>query len=138
MGHGQPAQAVACQRVHPRLVEHHAGREFGRPSEDTGQRMQVLRVSRTVGKGDVDAALALAEREVVAAVHGDGQDRRVVLENSRGAVALVPVSYTHLRAHETRHDLVCRLLLEKKKNTHLATKTQTESGPDSIHHQKKD
>ena len=28
---------------------------------------------------------------------------------------LVAVSYTHLRAHETRHDLVCRLLLEKKK-----------------------
>src|SRR5659263_222304 len=24
----------------------------------------------------------------------------------------VSVSYTHLRAHETRHDLVCRLLLE--------------------------
>src|SRR5450756_2553906 len=24
----------------------------------------------------------------------------------------VPVSYTHLRAHETRHDIVCRLLLE--------------------------
>src|SRR5665648_1159402 len=24
----------------------------------------------------------------------------------------LPVSYTHLRAHETRHDLVCRLLLE--------------------------
>src|SRR5450756_1569184 len=23
----------------------------------------------------------------------------------------LPVSYTHLRAHETRHDLVCRLLL---------------------------
>src|SRR5665648_1112966 len=28
---------------------------------------------------------------------------------------LSAVSYTHLRAHETRHDLVCRLLLEKKK-----------------------
>ena len=28
----------------------------------------------------------------------------------------VPVSYTHLRAHETVLDLVCRLLLEKKKN----------------------
>ena len=26
-----------------------------------------------------------------------------------------PVSYTHLRAHETVLDLVCRLLLEKKK-----------------------
>ena len=31
-----------------------------------------------------------------------------------------PVSYTHLRAHETVLDLVCRLLLEKKKpNDHL-------------------
>ena len=27
-----------------------------------------------------------------------------------------PVSYTHLRAHETVLDLVCRLLLEKKKH----------------------
>ena len=27
-----------------------------------------------------------------------------------------PVSYTHLRAHETVLDLVCRLLLEKKKS----------------------
>ena len=27
----------------------------------------------------------------------------------------VPVSYTHLRAHETLRYLVCRLLLEKKK-----------------------
>ena len=35
---------------------------------------------------------------------------RKVLQYARS-----PVSYTHLRAHETRHDLVCRLLLEKKK-----------------------
>src|SRR5674476_772307 len=28
---------------------------------------------------------------------------------------LGPVSYTHLRAHETGRNLVCRLLLEKKK-----------------------
>ena len=27
----------------------------------------------------------------------------------------IAVSYTHLRAHETEADLVCRLLLEKKK-----------------------
>ena len=33
-----------------------------------------------------------------------------------GAMAArVSVSYTHLRAHETVLDLVCRLLLEKKK-----------------------
>eukprot|EP01016_Furgasonia_blochmanni_P046091 TRINITY_DN6587_c0_g1_i1.p1 TRINITY_DN6587_c0_g1~~TRINITY_DN6587_c0_g1_i1.p1 ORF type:complete len:282 (-),score=-21.08 TRINITY_DN6587_c0_g1_i1:1-846(-) len=31
----------------------------------------------------------------------------------------VPVSYTHLRAHETDSYLVCRLLLEKKKNTYI-------------------
>ena len=32
-----------------------------------------------------------------------------------GTMGSGTVSYTHLRAHETRHDLVCRLLLEKKK-----------------------
>eukprot|EP00658_Telonema_sp_P-2_P001003 TRINITY_DN1036_c0_g1_i4.p1 TRINITY_DN1036_c0_g1~~TRINITY_DN1036_c0_g1_i4.p1 ORF type:complete len:145 (-),score=30.35 TRINITY_DN1036_c0_g1_i4:24-458(-) len=31
------------------------------------------------------------------------------------AVSIHPVSYTHLRAHETPEHLVCRLLLEKKK-----------------------
>src|SRR5450756_2595385 len=36
--------------------------------------------------------------------------RRATVDSAPG-----PVSYTHLRAHETRHDLVCRLLLEKKK-----------------------
>src|SRR5450756_786274 len=34
---------------------------------------------------------------------------------SGSAINTPSVSYTHLRAHETRHDLVCRLLLEKKK-----------------------
>ena len=33
---------------------------------------------------------------------------------------LIAVSYTHLRAHETVLDLVCRLLLEKKK-PHVTT-----------------
>src|SRR5450756_2818244 len=47
----------------------------------------------------------------------------IILEFSGGirmssapqATSVGSVSYTHLRAHETRHDLVCRLLLEKKK-----------------------
>ena len=34
-----------------------------------------------------------------------------------GTYSRVPVSYTHLRAHETVLDLVCRLLLEKKTTT---------------------
>ena len=36
---------------------------------------------------------------------------KIALEKKR--VTQMAVSYTHLRAHETRHDLVCRLLLEK-------------------------
>src|SRR5678815_3153185 len=32
-----------------------------------------------------------------------------------GDYLIIPVSYTHLRAHETPEQLVCRLLLEKKK-----------------------
>ena len=35
--------------------------------------------------------------------------------DQEAGVRLLPVSYTHLRAHETVLDLVCRLLLEKKK-----------------------
>src|SRR5450756_2110143 len=42
--------------------------------------------------------------------HRDCTGRIVVVHNG-----IIAVSYTHLRAHETRHDLVCRLLLEKKK-----------------------
>ena len=34
---------------------------------------------------------------------------------------LLSVSYTHLRAHETGRNLVCRLLLEKKKNELINT-----------------
>src|SRR5450759_287405 len=43
--------------------------------------------------------------------------RNVLLAIARpiAAEGRASVSYTHLRAHETRHDLVCRLLLEKKK-----------------------
>ena len=33
------------------------------------------------------------------------------------------VSYTHLRAHETGRNLVCRLLLEKKKKETKKEKT---------------
>src|SRR5665648_651173 len=49
-------------------------------------------------------------------------DARLISEIS---TAEIPVSYTHLRAHETRHELVCRLLLEKKKS----------AGQQAAHHQ---
>ena len=40
---------------------------------------------------------------------------RQSIDNIDAALVYMPVSYTHLRAHETVLDLVCRLLLEKKK-----------------------
>ncbi|CZR83250.1 aspartate aminotransferase [Clostridioides difficile] len=41
--------------------------------------------------------------------------REIIYDGAKVPCVLKSVSYTHLRAHETRHDLVCRLLLEKKK-----------------------
>src|SRR5659263_709769 len=48
----------------------------------------------------------------------DNEPRNVLRRNKQEKMWQIirAVSYTHLRAHETRHDLVCRLLLEKKKN----------------------
>ena len=46
-------------------------------------------------------------------VTGANRNARKLL--STDLVNTKPVSYTHLRAHETRSNLVCRLLLEKKK-----------------------
>src|SRR5450759_1343832 len=51
--------------------------------------------------------------EVVGLGQGTFAARRGDLERVALANIREPVSYTHLRAHETRHDLVCRLLLEK-------------------------
>ena len=41
--------------------------------------------------------------------------RGVPVDFGQAVVEVVSVSYTHLRAHATVLDLVCRLLLEKKK-----------------------
>ena len=62
---------------------------------------------------DLDALIRFQNRSI-------SEDEAVVrMAKSRARMielairGLWPVSYTHLRAHETRHDLVCRLLLEK-------------------------
>ena len=53
--------------------------------------------------------------ELAAEVVDDGDLLREQQQDVGGAEGVGPVSYTHLRAHETVLDLVCRLLLEKKK-----------------------
>ena len=72
-------------------------------------------------------------REMECKVYGHGgrpmlyipcQDGRFFdFEDFHMADTLAPVSYTHLRAHETDSYLVCRLLLEKKKKTQQHTRT---------------
>ena len=57
-----------------------------------------------VARFPFDASLALVER-VLGTTPAPGVGRRLH----------EPVSYTHLRAHETVLDLVCRLLLAKQK-----------------------
>src|SRR5450756_3092737 len=66
-----------------------------------------------VGTDGIDEYIATGRGNVVTrgkyTIEKDGNKTRFIITES--------VSYTHLRAHETRHDLVCRLLLEKKKKT---------------------
>ena len=63
-----------------------------------------------------DSAVAVAAIISLAFHPGSGlsNETRAALGQIVGAD---PVSYTHLRAHETVLDLVCRLLLEKKKTS---------------------
>src|SRR5450756_3243458 len=65
---------------------------------------------RDRGAGPRPAAAAGARRS-----RQPGGQREIVRGDADPPQIADPVSYTHLRAHETRHDLVCRLLLEKKK-----------------------
>ena len=57
--------------------------------------------------------LARARASVAAAAPGEAY--RIPMGQRDPATARAPVSYTHLRAHETVLDLVCRLLLDNKK-----------------------
>src|SRR5450756_1770953 len=67
---------------------------------------------------DMVSAILACDKPVICRVNGmrigGGQEIGMACDFSV-AQDLASVSYTHLRAHETRHDLVCRLLLEKKK-----------------------
>ena len=57
-------------------------------------------------------------------------------DSQQGMRTMYAVSYTHLRAHETVLDLVCRLLLEKKnENTayHEHTPFNNLSQPTTYH-----
>eukprot|EP00825_Cyclidium_porcatum_P004222 TRINITY_DN11964_c0_g1_i1.p2 TRINITY_DN11964_c0_g1~~TRINITY_DN11964_c0_g1_i1.p2 ORF type:complete len:108 (-),score=27.23 TRINITY_DN11964_c0_g1_i1:6-329(-) len=80
------------------------------------------------------AASDVYKRQVVStqSTWGKKELMQLALKNNRQGYPLRqryqshPVSYTHLRAHETRHDLVCRLLLEKKKKRTCVKKKEAQ------------
>ena len=71
---------------------------------------------------------------------GQGPSEFKTLPQTGESEGVEPVSYTHLRAHETVLDIVCRLLLEKKKSDAnkraSATQTTTKNHSQSLktHH----
>eukprot|EP00657_Telonema_sp_P-1_P008270 TRINITY_DN2911_c0_g1_i1.p1 TRINITY_DN2911_c0_g1~~TRINITY_DN2911_c0_g1_i1.p1 ORF type:complete len:239 (+),score=33.22 TRINITY_DN2911_c0_g1_i1:211-927(+) len=83
-----PAQIAASRKVGVHAVELHTGRYADASS--AGEQEQELNILKKASAFTIEQGLKLHMG------HG-------------------PVSYTHLRAHETVLDLVCRLLLEKKK-----------------------
>src|SRR5450759_5824118 len=95
----------------------------------TGCRWDLAQDFRSIAPYTIEEAYEVAdaiERDDVVALRDELGDllfqvvfhARVAEERGYFDFALVAasihdtVSYTHLRAHETRHDLVCRLLLE--------------------------
>ena len=76
-----------------------------------------------------------ADRPAVEMSVAADERRAIVGLELQEARAIDPVSYTHLRAHETVLDLVCRLLLEKKNllyHTHQTRQTKQQETPTTI------
>ena len=80
--------------------------DAGWPGDATGQ---------ATGQEVIDL-LVLDNPSVIAKAFAADQLFNFNWQIALGDKTLTPVSYTHLRAPETVLDLVCRLLLEKKKN----------------------
>ena len=102
--------------------------------QDYRESEHLKRVSETLGRihysnGDYDQSVLVFEELLAVTagsddpvIKGDRVHWKYLLslghlgENRFAAAEDIPVSYTHLRAHETSLHLVCRLLLEKKKS----------------------
>ena len=83
---------------------------------DRAQLMEALQLAFELDRRVLVEQGLANPREVNCAVMGFGEEvTPSVVEQPVREDDLEPVSYTHLRAHETPAHLVCRLLLEKKK-----------------------
>ena len=78
-----------------------------------GLKSKTSNISAIVTVADDGGSSGRLREEMGIIAPGDLRNCLVALADKESV--LEPVSYTHLRAHETKAKLVCRLLLEKKK-----------------------
>ena len=86
------------------------------------QPVTISEVAASIGAGLARAALAgKVNGKLVDTSFCIDEDVDLAIITDKDADGLDTVSYTHLRAHETVLDLVCRLLLAKHKNTRTSS-----------------
>src|SRR5678815_5827989 len=88
--------------------------KFERGKEKYKQRKHSTDADITASLRDIPTTLPNAQCEELLNKLREFKSRYNIEKNN--TINILPVSYTHLRAHETPEHLVCRLLLEKKKN----------------------
>src|SRR5450756_3042839 len=128
---GQPVRylivddSVFARKNLARMIETFGGQVIGEAGDGVSAISEYERLTPDIVLMDITMpqmeGIEAAEKIVrdhpsarIVMVSSVGYQENIVAALQRGARHFVPVSYTHLRAHETRHDLVCRLLLEKK------------------------
>src|SRR5665648_476651 len=80
---------------------------------DARERLNTLKMAKPELVAQLEGQLVgLAQSGRVKSVIDDAQLKGLLkqVQPKKREMSITPVSYTHLRAHETRHDLVCRLL----------------------------
>ena len=88
------------------------------------QRFQFLRLFvKEVGIGFVMHCQLILSRAAALALVASSLNNRSALLLPPRRPQIAAVSYTHLRAHETVLDLVCRLLIEKKQTKTIVGST---------------
>ncbi|MNH42979.1 hypothetical protein D3C79_1047840 [compost metagenome] len=89
----QVAQGVVLVHIDAGVVQHQVGLvQRQQVVEGIVHDLEVGGVAHAAGQGDVPVALRLAGREVLFTVQGHGDRVGCVLEDARGAVALVHVA----------------------------------------------
>eukprot|EP00658_Telonema_sp_P-2_P070168 TRINITY_DN5976_c0_g1_i1.p1 TRINITY_DN5976_c0_g1~~TRINITY_DN5976_c0_g1_i1.p1 ORF type:complete len:443 (-),score=147.71 TRINITY_DN5976_c0_g1_i1:79-1407(-) len=116
----QDVHELECQLKEQQELSHAASQRAEGTGEalqklidaNKGQKQKLYAAEQEAGRLGVELKAAKEGRDKVAA-ELEGKEAEMEAANKKAE----PVSYTHLRAHETPEHLVCRLLLEKKKKT---------------------